>query len=235
MSVDTTFDFVADAGGRDPDRYSPLLRRYHRALWSKPLPGGQLFELNEDKRHHVLVHDSELGEFRLTSDTMNPTFFVWESMRPITSSLSEEEQTAFQTATKSIGGMVVFPGNQIERKWTINMARGCLRSIADRFDLTLECIRRHYAGEDSPLETTLSRYADFFGLFRDFKGYTKFFLLDDLVNDDGSVRFFLPFADFGTTSPFPGDLDEYRAYREAAMAFIAARAERMASTEVQVA
>ena len=79
------------------------------------------------------------------------------------------------------------------------------------------------------------RYADFFGLFRDFKGYTKFFLLDDLVNDDGSVRFFLPFADFGTTSPFPGDLDEYRAYREAAMAFIAARAERMASTEVQVA
>ena len=42
MLIDTTFDVRTDAGGRDPDRYSATLRRYHRLLWSKPLPGGAM-------------------------------------------------------------------------------------------------------------------------------------------------------------------------------------------------
>ena len=46
-------------------------------------------------------------------------------------------------------------------------------SIRDRFDLTLECIRRHYLDEPSPLSATLARYADFFGLFGDFAGYVR--------------------------------------------------------------
>jgi hypothetical protein len=44
--IDPTFDFPTDAGG-DPDTHSPTLRRYHRILWSKPLPGGTMFELHE--------------------------------------------------------------------------------------------------------------------------------------------------------------------------------------------
>ena len=36
----------------------------------------------------------------------------------------------------------LFPGNQIGRKMTINAARGCHPRINDRFDLTVECIRR---------------------------------------------------------------------------------------------
>jgi hypothetical protein len=36
--IDTSFDFRIDSAGRDPDKYSPTLRRYHRLLWSKPLP-----------------------------------------------------------------------------------------------------------------------------------------------------------------------------------------------------
>ncbi len=43
-----------------------------------------------------------------------------------------------------------------------------------RFDLTLECIRRHYLDEPSPLSDTLAWYADFFGLFGDFAGYVDF-------------------------------------------------------------
>jgi hypothetical protein len=39
--------------------------------------------------------------------------------------------------------------------------------------LTLECIRRHYLDEPSPLSDTLARYADFFGLFGDFAGYVR--------------------------------------------------------------
>ena len=36
------------------------------------------------------------------------------------------------------GGMMVFPGNRIDGKQTINGARGFNRKIADGFDLTLE-------------------------------------------------------------------------------------------------
>jgi len=39
--------------------------------------------------------------------------------------------------TVQIGGMIVFPGNRIDGKMTINGARGCYRKISDRFDLTL--------------------------------------------------------------------------------------------------
>lgn len=37
--IDTSFDLRTDASG-DADTYSPTMRRYHRLLWSKRLPGG---------------------------------------------------------------------------------------------------------------------------------------------------------------------------------------------------
>ena len=63
---------------------------------------------------------------------------------------------------------------------TINGSRGINHKIKDRFDLTLECIRRHYFNEDNPLSDTLQRYSDFFSLFQKFQGYIDFFLLQDL-------------------------------------------------------
>jgi len=44
-------------------------------------------------------------------------------------------------------------------------------AAGDRFDVTLECIRRHYRGEDSPLAEVLAQHADFLRLFRDFRGF----------------------------------------------------------------
>jgi hypothetical protein len=75
--------------------------------------------------------------------------------------VTEEENRAFIALSYTIGGMMVFPGKPIKGKWAINQARGCLSKIADRFDLTLECIRRYYVGETSPLGETFSRYRDF--------------------------------------------------------------------------
>ena len=43
----TSFDLRTDAGGKDPDKRSPTLRRYHRLLWSEPLPGGAMFDLDD--------------------------------------------------------------------------------------------------------------------------------------------------------------------------------------------
>jgi hypothetical protein len=73
------------------------------------------------------------------------TFLRWPALKPITGQLLESENEAFVTIAYTIGAMMVFPGNQVDRKWTINQARACTRSISDRFDVTLECIRRHYS------------------------------------------------------------------------------------------
>jgi hypothetical protein len=123
--------------------------------------------------------------------------------------------------------MMVFPGNRIQGKWTINQARGCLRKISDRFDLTVECIRRHYARQSSPLGETLARYDDFFALFENFSEYVDFFLLQDLVTDDrAAVAFFMPFDDFRTPSAPENDAT-YREYRRRSIEFIEARNRRI--------
>lgn len=63
---------------------------------------------------------------------------------------------------------------------SINQARGINSRIRDRFDLTLESIRRHYLGTVNPLADVLARHSDFFDLFGDFRGYVDHFLLNDL-------------------------------------------------------
>jgi hypothetical protein len=230
MTIDIAFDFRTDAGGRDPDVYSPALRLYHRLLWSKRLPSGASFDLTDTTRGVYLHHRSGLGEVFLSSDSVMQTFTRWSALKPITEQFPEPENEAFMTIAYTIGAMMVFPGNQIERKLTINGARGLTRSIADRFDLTLECIRRHYLHQDSPLAPTLSRYADFFALFGDFRGYVSFFLLEDLVTDD-SVKFFMPFDDFRPPS-VPRDVGTYKEYRRRSIEFIEARNHRIEQLNV---
>jgi uncharacterized protein DUF6994 len=226
--IDTSFDFRTDTPpGKDPDACSPTLRQYHKLLWSKPLPSGRPFDLDDTVRGVYLHHRSALGEFFLSSDTVMPSFTRWGSLKPITELFTEQENEAFRTIGYTIGGMMVFPGNQIDRKQTINIARGFNRRIADRLDLTLECIRRHYLGQRSPLGDTLARYGEFFALFQDFTGYVDFFLLQDLVTEDCStVTFFMPFDDFNTPS-VPKDGDTYREYRRLSIEFIEARNRRI--------
>jgi len=187
MLIDTSFDVRTDAFGKDPDAYSSTLRQYHKFLWSKPLPSGRLFHLDDTVRGVYLHHRSELGEFFLCSDSVIPTFTRWGFAAAYPELVTKEENEAFMGIAYTIGGMMVFPGNAIDRKWTINQARGCLRKISDRLDLTLECIRRYYLGQGSPLSETLARDRDFFALFADFSGYVDFFLLQDLVADDCSA------------------------------------------------
>jgi len=144
-------------------------------------------------------------------------------MRHIVMQFSEEENEAFRSIGYTIGGMMVFPGNRIDGKNTINGERGFNRKIADRFDLTLECVRRYYLGQESPLAETLSRYPEFFALFEDFGGYVDFFMLQELVTDDFSrVNFFMPFDNFNTPS-VPQNRDAYMKYRQRSIEFIEAR------------
>jgi hypothetical protein len=132
---------------------------------------------------------------------------------------------AFQALGSTIGARILFPGNRVDKKPTINVARGFNAQIGDRFDLTLECIRLHYLGQSNPLAATLDRYADFFRLFGSFEGYVDFFLLDDLLHD-GRVKFYLPFdGEFGPA--LPNTVDEYNEYMANTMEFVAARNRRI--------
>ena len=228
--IDTNFDFRSDTPpGKDPDALSPTLRSYHKLLWSKPLPSGVVFELIDTTAQVYLHHYSELGEFFLSSDTVVPSFTREHKIAHIINQIPADELVAFNTIGYTIGGMMVFPGNRIDRKMTINGGRGFHPRIKDRFDLTVECIRRHYSNGNSPLGVTLERYTDFFSLFEDFRGYVEFFLLQDMVAKDfSSVKFFLPFDDFNT-SPLPASKEAYIAYKQHTIEFIKARNRRILS------
>lgn len=227
MVIDTSFDFRADSFGKDPDAHSATLRRYHKLLWSKSLPNGKMFELTISKVGAYLYHSSSLGTFSLTSDSVIPSFTRWKRLQHIIMQFPEEENEAFRTIGYSIGGMMIFPSNVIDCLQTINGARGFTRQISDRFDLTLECIRRHYEGHESPLALTLARYGFFFDLFENFDGYVDFFLLRDLIEPNGrDIKFFTPFDDFATPA-VPRNAAEYSDYRQRSMEFVCARNRRI--------
>lgn len=226
--IDIEFDFRTDTpAGKDPDSFSPKLRSYHKLLWSKPLPNGKLFELVDTKDKAYLYHHSELGEFFLSSDSAIHTFSRWASMAFIISQVNNKDIETFRRLAYTMGSMMIFPGNRIDGKATINGARGFHPLIKDRIDLTLECIKRYYNDEGSPLYETLFRYKDFFALFDNFKGYVDFFLLQDLVSKDYSeVAFFMPFENFKTPA-VPKTFEAYCAYKDIAMGFVKKRSQRI--------
>jgi len=196
------------------------------------LPNGVVFQLDDTTSNVYLHHRSAMGEYFLSSDSVIPTFRKESIIASLGHQLAAEELADFIRISYTIGGMMIFPANQIDRKITINGARGFHPRIKDRFDLTVECIRRHYSNEPSPLSETLARYSRFFELFRDFAGYVEFFLLADLVTQDYSaVRFFIPFVGFDR-SPLPDGLESYRTYKKHAIEFIQARNRRILESSV---
>ena len=225
--IDINFDVYSDTPkGRDPDSYSPTLRSYHKILWSKDLPNGVRFDL-DDNTPRLLHHKSELGEFLLSSDSIGHTYSRVKSMSHIINQIPSEEINSFFSTCSTIGAYIIFPAKKVDNQMTINGSRGLNRSIKDRFDLTLECIRRFYINESSPLSDTFQRYSSFFSLFQEFKEYKDFFLLQDLVEEnDLSIKFFLPFDSFDHP-PLPNNVEEYQSYKKHLMDFLRARNQRI--------
>jgi hypothetical protein len=214
-----------DANGGDPDSTSPTLRKYHKFLWSKTLPSGEHFELQENINRTYLWHSSSLGNFSLGSDAITHSYKNHKKKKWLTSQLPEEVQELYDLGS-TIGAYIIFPNKQIERKNTINQARGVSRLIDDRFDLTLECIKRYYNNQSNPLEDTLVRYKEFFQLFVNFKGYVEFFLLHDLVNKKEEIDFYLPFDNFQSPPEFK-NVKDYIEYKNSVMHFIRCRNQRI--------
>jgi hypothetical protein len=228
-SIDITFDVESDAGGRDPDKYSPTLRRYHQILWSKRLPDGTPFRLDTQGQGTYLRYKGLDRILSLASDAIVHSYRASYTNRigDVIAQVDPDLVSRVFKEGSTIGGFILFPGTVRDRKPTINGARGMNWRIADRFDLTLECIRRHYDGGSSPLTDVLDRYGDFFELFGDFGVYVDFFLLQDLLGPYGGVVFHLPFDDF-QRSPLPETVAEYESYAHGVLQFVAARNARIA-------
>ena len=237
IDIDIAFDFRSDTPeGKDPDTCSDTLRKYHRLLWSKPLPNGARFELEFTKASRpYYLKWSENSEHILSSDAVVASFTrsTNKKIAPVIDEMPVEELDAFNTLGYTVGGMMVWPAVRIDNKMTINGARGFLARIIDRFDLAVECIRRYYDDpsrqkkEYNPLGETFDRYGYFFELFEDFRGFVDFFLLQDLVtNDYSTVKFHMPFEAF-FVHPFPENVAEYREYKRNASDFINARNKRI--------
>ena len=138
MNIDTSFNVYTDTPkGRDPDSYSPTLRNYHKFLWSKKLPNGLLFKLDETIPMR-LHHKSDLGEFVLSSDSIAHTYSNIKSTTNIIKKIDTKELEKFVSLCSTIGGYIIFPSERINNQMTINGARGVNKKIRDRFDLTLE-------------------------------------------------------------------------------------------------
>lgn len=220
------------AAGNDPDFASPSLKEYHQLLWSRKLPCGDKMELKAGKGSRYL----EWGDFDFGSDSLT-TGFRYVRNRKVLQELQSKYDAKhgyhayrglvenFVRKSYTIGGMIIFP----RRRGSINVMRGWNRLISDRWDLTLECIRRHYVGEWSPLSRVLEKDATFFKLFVDFPGYVDFFFLQDCVSQDyKTVKIWLGKGDF-KENPLPKTAGEYQNWIEAQLEFVQLRNKRIAA------
>ncbi|MDP9905587.1 DUF6994 family protein [Arthrobacter bambusae] len=237
---DTSFDYKSDKPAKtkpDADRDSPRLRSDHELLWSKKLRSGVLFAPTAPPARrdgYLIFTDTSGARHWYGSDAITSSHTTWlrpKALVDAIASLNETQRSRYLNQPYTIGSSMIWPVRSKDRP-TMNTARGfgpSGRLIADRMDLTLECIRRHYTGEpESPLTSVLNAYADFFALFDGFAEFVDFFHLQDLVTPDyDEVRFYLPFDNF-ERSGAPATTAEYVTYREAALEFIAGRARRMA-------
>ncbi|MBR7163081.1 MAG: hypothetical protein IKD35_03810 [Clostridia bacterium] len=236
--IDVSFDFTTDTpsywenywdsemgkSSADPDILSKKMREYHKLVWSKELPNGSFLNLKFGTATQYLTWN----EFRFGSDSIATSFRNKRNESLIKKVISavpnyKEFIESYVRKTYTIGGVIIFP----KMMGGINQTRGCNHKIRDRFDLTLECIRRYYNNDDSPLYEALLRNKKFFDLFLDFKGYVDFFFLQDLVDEDyNHVNFLIGNGSF-EDSPIPRDVSEYLLWIEKQMQFVEKRNNRI--------
>ena len=243
--IDTTFDFTSNkphywdnvwqncdglgCGSADPDSKSPTLRNYHKLLWSKRLPNGDFLDLQngEAQNDNLTWQNFNFGSDSIINVYLHNTrikLFIEQIKTEIEKTQNYKEfRENYLRKSYTIGGCMIFP--KVNKEISINCQRGINRFIKDRFDLTLECIRRYYNSDfDNPLGITLKENSAFFDLFVDFKGFVDFFLLQDLVLEDYSeIKLFLQNDLTFTKDPRPQLVADWFVFYKNQMEFLRKR------------
>ena len=198
-------------GGSDPDSRSKKLRDFHQLLWNKKLPNGQMMYLEKGTMSNYLIWNG----MRFGSDsivTQHRYKKCEKVIREVENIVPNYKEYVIQVLreTYTIGGMIIFP----KIRNSMNQLRGTNPMIRDRWDLTLECIKRYYEQPDNtesnynPLWNAINNSKNFFELFVDFQKYIEFFLLQDYLDSNGSVTLFFPHKSF-CDDPLPKTAEEY--------------------------
>lgn len=255
--IDTTSCFVDDSEGfwngfwerrnglgasphsADPDSASKTLRNYHQALWSRRLPNGEMMELEKGRGSDYLTWHG----MKFASDSMatqHRYIKCSEVIKQVEEKMAERgedyKKFVYDTTrfTYTMGGMIIFP----KLMGSMNQDRGTSPMIADRWDLTLECIKRYYEQPENddyafnPLWKTIKRSEEFFKLFVDFSEYVEFFFLQDFLDEDGNIiRFFNDHMNengmFVKKYPIPETAEEYLQNIEKQKEIVTKRNERI--------
>ena len=114
-----------------------------------------------------------------------------------------------------------------KRQGGINQSRGCNRFIRDRWDLTMDCIKKYYQNEQSPLFNILSSDAPFWALFGSFKGFVDFFYLQDMVSEDYSHIIFWEGNGMLLENPLPKTVEAYLTWIQNELIFVRKRNKRI--------
>ncbi len=239
--IDVNFDFTLDSyqywdgfwdrkdglggGYSDPDSSSLMLQEYHSVLWGRELPNGEKMKLTKGSGSNYLTWNG----FRFGSDAIIVSFRYYR-YKEIIEQFKQRigDYKAFYEdyihKAYTIGGMIIFP----KHNNSMNQCKGTNKLISDRWDLTLECIRRYYEGEDSPLSDVTNSDKKFYDLFVYFKGYVDFFFLQDCVTPDyKKVIIWDGKGDF-SESGLPKTVDDYIAFLDKQKLFLNARNNRIA-------
>ena len=238
--IDVNYDFTNDtkgfwegfwernnglgSGGADPDSKSKTLRKYSQLLWSKPLPNGEVMELEDGRSKFYL----RWKDFYFSNDSITASFRYYRN-RPFLEKVKKVVGNYHQFVESylhqlyQIGGEVIFPSSV----GGIDQTSGFRSDIRDRWDLTLECICRYYRGEDSPLKEVLDKNKSFFDLFVDFKGYIEFFFFQDCVDETYSkVNLWLDTPLF-INNPIPQTVEQYFDFINKEIVFVEKRNKRI--------
>ena len=219
--IDITFDVRTDSNGKDPDSASKTLRSYHQFLWSKQLPNGQQMKLEVVKNGYLGWGDFYFGSDSIIVSFNNARFKLMDEIEHNITNYPQYRED-YLRKSYTIAGCTIFP----QMKGSINQTRGCSPKICDRWDLTLECIKRYYDGESSPLDTALQRNKDFFKLFVDFKGYVDFFFFQDCVDENYNVKQWLDTPLF-ISNPMPPSVKSYKSWIDKELDFVNKRGKRI--------
>ena len=237
MHINTRFDFTTDTKGfwesfwennrlgqikKDPDAMSRTMWFYQYCLYRRILPNGEFMDLQDAGRRRFLWKGRELSSDSIIN---NMRFKRYPLMEEIISQRSgfREDTEEYLHRSYTIGGAIIFPVRP-----SINSIRGNNYDVSDRFDLTLFCIKKYYEGckklQESGLDMLLQAVIQcswFFDSFVDFKGYVDYFFLNDLVDEDYNIKFWL--GHIGR----PNSVSEYNSFVGKMMDFLNKRNARI--------
>lgn len=204
---------------KDPDKYNDELGKAHCILWSSK---NKLGELGHSKYNRLSTTINGI-EFIFTPDSITNSYYKNKTV----SSFDDEVQQLieeYKRKENTIGSSIIFPiridGQSII--WTMNRARGLSKKVHDRFDYSLECIKRYYdKNEDNPLLKAVEKSSKFFDTFDSFKEYVDFFFLNDLVDENYNVISFTDTIDFDCA--IPKTKESYIKYLKNTMTFVKKR------------